>query len=1500
MKFFITALLSCLLTSAAFTQNQWRNFNTGNSPLLSNQVSSILIDHDNNLWAAYAGAGGEGPGISKFDGTDWIHYNKANSGLPNNDIRAMAVDASGNIWFGCYNAGIVKFDGTTWTRFHTGNSGIVGNNVTTLKFDANNNLWVGAYFDGISKFNGSTWTNYKYPAAPFYSSSPNCVNSITIDSQNNVWVGLNCSSGLAKLNTATNTWTKYTTSSGLAHHSVSAVIEDAAGKIWVGYNSGQNVLSSLTGTTWQTISPFESGEAGVSYDGFIRDGNTIWCGTYGSLYQYNGTTWSKVSVPGSPGVGSSFSQSVAVDSHHGVWWSEQTAGIWTNAQFGYVPEFDINNVLIGQNLGKTKWCDLDNDGDLDLIGNGDQTRVYENVAGVFTQKSVALPNVNGSFALGDYDNDGDQDVLIGGLAGSAQTNVRLYKNQGNFVFEYQQEFNSIITPTMSWADIDNDQDLDFIVTGSDGENAGDLGIAFHTYLYENVNGVFTEIPNAGGITNCTQCVLEWADSNGDGKIDLFMSGFTQESAITAVFLNNGNKTFSVDTESVLTGVFNGSGKWADFDSDGDMDLVYGGFQYNMFPAESVTLLYENVRGRLVLREDVDLVGTTENFLGGIDVADFNNDGFPDILVGGRSGSNIELAFEFGLYINDGFGHFLFTSLDLDDFIVNSVDAGDYDNDGDVDFVYSGIERDPQVFKTVINTNKLILQPPVTNTSPEPPNGNFTEQFFRKGITFGWDAGSDSQTPAGGLSYNFYLRNADGYVVVPAVDFSTGYQKTTNAANGDGQRGWANDVPEGDLFWAVQSVDGGRAGSEFSAEKAFYQINGPEMKLPKILGPTYVEINWYDNSNIEFAYRIFRSNKPTSEFFQRFTVLSDVTSYVDVNNFITDSIYYYRVDAYNFVKGSGYDSTQVVICTPPDQVTVTSINKSRLDISWTDKSKYELRYVVERKAWNENAFTVRATLPAGSTSYSDTGLDEYTQYTYRISPQTESGGIYSSEVTGRTNLRPQGVTVSVETDEDQPYTFVSDSFTEFFIDTDGDQLQQVEIVSLPAFGVLKLDNTAIVMGQVIPVAMVNEIEFIPGQDVNGSTSFEVYYNDGKDNSISPVVVNIAVSPVNDIPYFEIPAVLTVDEDFVTRIVTPVKSAPADEISQPSVFSIERTSEEHVVNASINPSTGAITFTSIANKSGAETFRVTVQEDSPVNNTYEQEITLQITSVNDPPVFTMAESVAGDEDFSGNLTSQVTLSVPDDEASEQITFTITRLSTGSQVVNATISQTGEISFTSIPNQFGNEVWEVKAAETQNPQSSFVSSIIVEITPVNDAPAISTIANQAIGSDELAEVGFSISDVDNVPDGLTLTAVSDNQAVVKNADISFDGEGANRVLRIEPEMPGQALITVTVSDGAQEASSQFELTVIMVTDVETAVGKLVKVYPNPFTERITLEPGGGREPVSVSILDVSGRMIRKLILESEDVSVSVTDLQPGVYILRAKTLSGTKEVRKIVKRK
>jgi hypothetical protein len=327
-------ILICFLvvTISAYSQIGWLNYNSQNSPLVENRIGSIAFDKNNNLWVAYAGAGGTGNGVSKFNGTEWSHYTSSNSGLPNNDVRGIAGDNDGNVWFSCYNAGIAKFNGSSWTVYNKSNSGIVGNRAGEIVIDSNNNLWISAYFDGISKFDGTNWTSYNYTNSPF-SSTTNCINTLIVDQDNNVWVGLGCSDGLAKLDTHNNTWKKYTVAnSELAHHSVSALQEDNEGRIWIGYASGKNVVSRFDGTTWERYSPFNGISGGVSYDGFAKDiqGN-IWMGGYG-LYKFNGNAWERIACIGSAGELSSFSQSIAIDQSGNTWWAEQNGGIWTNTK----------------------------------------------------------------------------------------------------------------------------------------------------------------------------------------------------------------------------------------------------------------------------------------------------------------------------------------------------------------------------------------------------------------------------------------------------------------------------------------------------------------------------------------------------------------------------------------------------------------------------------------------------------------------------------------------------------------------------------------------------------------------------------------------------------------------------------------------------------------------------------------------------------------------------------------------------------------------------------------------------------------------------------------------------------------------------------------------------------------------------------------------------------------------------------------------------------------
>src|SRR3989339_508715 len=105
--------------------------------------------------------------------------------------------------------------------------------------------------------------------------------------------------------------------------------------------------------------------------------------------------------------------------------------------------FDISAGLTGVSESSAAWGDYDNDGDPDLIlcgANGPNvtnniTKIYRNDgSGVFTDINAGLPGIHqGSVCWGDYDNDNDLDVLLTGRSVYTPTS-KIFRNEGSDVF----------------------------------------------------------------------------------------------------------------------------------------------------------------------------------------------------------------------------------------------------------------------------------------------------------------------------------------------------------------------------------------------------------------------------------------------------------------------------------------------------------------------------------------------------------------------------------------------------------------------------------------------------------------------------------------------------------------------------------------------------------------------------------------------------------------------------------------------------------------------------------------------------------------------------------------------------------------------------------------------------------------------------------------------------------------------------------------------------------
>ena len=246
-------------------------------------------------------------------------------------------------------------------------------------------------------------------------------------------------------------------------------------------------------------------------------------------------------------------------------------------------------------------------------------------------------------AVGDYDNDGFEDLFVTGLGGN-----RLYHNNGNGTFTDVTAKAGVggsgWSTSAAWVDLDNDGYLDLVVLryvtwdwndvwcgprDSRGYCHPDNFPPISMLVYHNNgNGTFTEESHGLGLDKPAKALgITIADYDRDGHPDIFVAN---DSMAEFLFHNKGNGTFE------------------------EMGLNAG--------------------------VAVDLSGNT--FAGmGTDFSDFNNDGFPDLIVDDLANQG------YALYRNNQDGTFSYDSFLTGLDSISLLHSGwglrflDYDNDG---------------------------------------------------------------------------------------------------------------------------------------------------------------------------------------------------------------------------------------------------------------------------------------------------------------------------------------------------------------------------------------------------------------------------------------------------------------------------------------------------------------------------------------------------------------------------------------------------------------------------------------------------------------------------------------------------------------------------------------------------------------------------------------------------------------------------------------------------
>jgi len=239
--------------------------------------------------------------------------------------------------------------------------------------------------------------------------------------------------------------------------------------------------------------------------------------------------------------------------------------------------------------GSVEWGDYDGDGDPDLLITGKSTKglicnIYRNDRkNRFTQISTNFPGLHfGTAKFADFDLDGDLDVIVSGTNSSVQVVTELFMNKKGKFVSTQMGVVPLKLSDIAWGDYDNDGDQDFVICGEDQNGK------FQTRLYNNKDNLYfnTVYPNFMAVRSGS---VDWGDFDHDGDLDLLLTGETYNGPVSIIYRNDRKEVFT-NIHAQLIGLYMSDGHFGDYDNDGDLDVVISGMSTNY---KFISRIYRN-------------------------------------------------------------------------------------------------------------------------------------------------------------------------------------------------------------------------------------------------------------------------------------------------------------------------------------------------------------------------------------------------------------------------------------------------------------------------------------------------------------------------------------------------------------------------------------------------------------------------------------------------------------------------------------------------------------------------------------------------------------------------------------------------------------------------------------------------------------------------------------------------------------------------------------------
>lgn len=524
----------------------------------------------------------------------------------------------------------------------------------------------------------------------------------------------------------------------------------------------------------------------------------------------------------------------------------------------------------------------------------------------FDKIGLATQYLQGNANFVDVNNDGYYDLLLKGRdmarGWAPQVALSLGSENGLTTTKIIDDDAESWQRVLTYLDYNNDGNLDFIL-GQDrgnilftGDGKGNfVKTSKEDFVFNDGYGLeAAETPDTYMVSGLSEAAYDGitvvADFNRDGISDVLCYNSTETTTVEikndqgevtgvyynianihpAIFLGNGDGTFTVIDETGMDPLRAGTFSVADFDRDGILDVVANGWLDSL--GDGALRLYKgNGDGTFTAMAEVNATfdaAPAGAQKGRVLFVDINGDGYADIFQSGETFHNQQWGVYSEIWINNNGTSFTQSTFDFAKQLVEVKNSGadwaDVNNDGLMDLVFAGADASGAISVVAINegngtfnfqdekimgtrsgvsvvavdfdedgvvdiatlgyngtqnfniyTGSMKSRKDV-NSAPTAP-ANLAMEANDASVTFSWDAATDEQTPAAALLYNVYVKTNDGKLHFNVLaDAATGHLRNTHLSGAICTTSYTMNIDPATIAeWGVQAIDGAKWTSEFA-------------------------------------------------------------------------------------------------------------------------------------------------------------------------------------------------------------------------------------------------------------------------------------------------------------------------------------------------------------------------------------------------------------------------------------------------------------------------------------------------------------------------------------------------------------------------------------------------------------------------------------------------------------------------------------------------------------